>query len=132
MAFTRLLVSNKGFYRGFRSENICISKIENPYLFKTMTLVAKLFSETGSPTVQTSRKYLRVKAVNFTGVNYWVERCSEKFRVLLKRGNGKRKTENYSAETCRGNAPIFRRIGFPFPSNSAHIFLFKKNGKCDV
>ena len=57
-----------------------------------MTLVAKLFSETGSPPVQSSRKYLRVKAVNFTGVNYWVERCSEKFRVLLKRGNGKRKT----------------------------------------
>ena len=25
-------------------------------------------------------------------------------RALLKRGNGKRKTEDYSAEICRGNA----------------------------
>ena len=45
-------------------------------------------------------------------------------RVLLKRGNGKRKTEDYSAETCRGNALIFRRIGFPFPPNSTHIFIW--------
>ena len=27
-------------------------------------------------------------------------------RVLLKRGNGKRKTEDYSAETRRGNASL--------------------------
>ena len=43
--------------------------------------------------------------------------------VLLKRGNGKRKTEDYSAETGRGNALIFRRIDFPFPPNSTHIFI---------
>ena len=40
------------------------------------------------------------------GIFYWnsVAVSHPGRRVLLKRGNGKRKTEDYSAETCRGNA----------------------------